>query len=240
MELSETIQSTRSDPERWVRRAQLSAGMGEFGQARSDLERALSLDPTHLAARLELMRIDAHLTALERTLYEQDPWKAVEQHGPAHTDEPRRRAFFETHLSRSVPSYPAVEAMAAWVGRQTVLEVGAGKGLWSRLLRDAGVELLATDHASASATPRWTHVMPLEAAEAVRTLAADVLLVEGDVHDPGGVVRAFRGKAILVRGPALAELNHVLDDGWTCVQAVQIPGWMGRRESVRFLLREHR
>jgi hypothetical protein len=240
-DLSTTIRQTRSDPERWVKRARLSARMGEFRQARGDLQCALSIAPDHLAARLELMRVDAQLERLEREIYQQDPWVAVAVHGPEEARDPRRRGFFETHMGPTVPSITAVEAIASWVGTQTILEIGSGKGLWARLLREAGVEVLATQHPASCRSPSWMTVMPLDAEDALRTLAADVLLLDGDgVGHTADLLHSFRGTAMIVRGGIHAELRDALDAHWTCVHRLQIPSWTLDRDTVRFLVRRSR
>lgn len=239
--MSENIQATRSDPERWVRRAQLSAGMGEFRQARSDLECALAIAPGHLAARLELMRVDAQITRLQRELYQQDPWLAIQVHGPKDERDSRRRGFFETHLSLSVPSLHAVHAIASWVGTQTVLEVGSSKGLWARLLREAGVEMLATEHPSLCRSPHWMTVMPLDAENALRTLAADVLIFDGSrATVTKELIDSFGGMGIIIRGAVHQNLVEGLDQHWSCVHSLQIPSWTVDRDAIRFMVRRSR
>ncbi|MCB9672322.1 MAG: tetratricopeptide repeat protein [Alphaproteobacteria bacterium] len=240
LDLTGTIQISRSDPERWVRRARISISMGELEQAREDLHIALQLDPDCLEARLELLRVDAQLDRLQEELYDQDPWMAVSVHGPGQGLTGRRRAFFEANVATTCPTIAAVEAIASWVGRQTVLEVGAGRGLWSRLLADRGVEMLTTE------SPRrlddlstWTHVLALEPERAVTALSAEVLLVDAHSGVLPDVLARFRGRAAVVLSTGSTALEEGLAASWSCVQTVRLPSFGERPERLRFFVRRH-
>lgn len=56
------------------------------------------------------------------------------------------RDTFTTQYAWAIPSREAVVAIVSHVGDRRLLEVGAGTGLWARLLDDAGVKVTATDN----------------------------------------------------------------------------------------------
>jgi hypothetical protein len=56
-----------------------------------------------------------------------------------------RRNYFAPTYSWSVPTKKAIEEIKAFVGGETVLEIGAGHGLWAKLMSDAGMDIVATD-----------------------------------------------------------------------------------------------
>lgn len=240
--LTSTLHGARRDPDRWVRRAELSMAMGEFEQARSDLTTALSLDPDHLGARLELLRVNAQLERLAEELYEQDPWLAVAVHGPRAAAVRDKRSFFERHLDPTVPTLRAVEAIGSWVGAQTVLHIGSSRGLWPRLLRDRGVEVLATDgDPTHQERPAWTHVMPLAPADAVRTLAADVLMVSAAARATADDLHGHRGNALILLGQDhLEDFLDAVDARWSRLHAIPLPSFGPEADVVRLYTRKDR
>ncbi len=179
---------------------------------------------------LQRLRAEARIARLERIFYDGEPLALLREHGPTGRT-PVGEAFFHAFFARSCPSVPAIEAVADWVGRQTVLEVEAGRGLWSRLLADRGVETLCADGEGA-ARRGWCPRLPLCAGRAIRTLAAEVLLV----HTRAGcsVYERFSGGALLLAGPPVGEPT-----GWRRVESIPLPGW-GEREELGFFVRRWR
>lgn len=236
-QLASAIETSRSDPDRWVRRARLSLSMGEFVQARDDLRRALELDPDHLEARLELLRVDASIDRLRGEVYDQDPWAAVSAHGPGQGVDDRRHGFFRTHLALTCPTIAAVEALVSWVGGQTVLELQAGRGLWSRLLADRGVEVLCSESSRELTGPTWIHALPFAPLKAVQTLVADVLLVDGGRKLDPDVLPAFRGNALVLLGHGDPDLEGSVRESWSVVHTVRVPSFTADHDLVRFFVR---
>jgi hypothetical protein len=70
--------------------------------------------------------------------------------------DPRLRSRLLTKYSFAIPTAAALEAIAAEAADVGVLEVGAGTGYWAHLLRQHGVDVLATDADPApSRSSRW-------------------------------------------------------------------------------------
>lgn len=55
------------------------------------------------------------------------------------------KTTFTKECGFSVPSKEAIQDMKTFIGEDKCLEVGAGRGLWARLLQDEGVVVKATD-----------------------------------------------------------------------------------------------
>ena len=63
-------------------------------------------------------------------------------------EQEKRRKFFIKKFGFSIPSKKAVEKIAEWVKGGKIIEIGAGRGLWARLLSDIGVAVEASDYQS--------------------------------------------------------------------------------------------
>lgn len=234
----------------WVQLAQALRELDQPEQARFALRNALTLAPKHKAARRELVAVEQQLdrAVREAPITELPPWEAVSRYGPG-SGSPR--PVFTTHVSWAVPSPAAIEALVAVTGEGRLLEVGAGLGFWSRLLRDQGVQVIATDsfstHQREAARAPWTAVLREEAVEAVHHHPADVLLLcwpppKGSMATDA--LRAFRGRVVAYvgeRGPhrvtGESTFFEALADGWIETSTVQIPNWPGFSDALTFYAR---
>ena len=52
---------------------------------------------------------------------------------------------FRESFSYAVPSHEAMKELVQWIGGSKVIEIGAGRGLWARLLSEEGVNVEASD-----------------------------------------------------------------------------------------------
>ena len=59
-----------------------------------------------------------------------------------------RRDAFIGKFGFAVPTPFAIQAIKEFVGSRKILEVGAGTGIWARLLSDTGVAIIAVDNRS--------------------------------------------------------------------------------------------
>lgn len=55
------------------------------------------------------------------------------------------KQFVNKHLCYGFPNADVITEIAAFIGDQSCLEIGAGNGLWSRLLTSEGIKVTATD-----------------------------------------------------------------------------------------------
>lgn len=78
-------------------------------------------------------------------------WEDIEKYGPRSkrvqefaTEWTPRRQFTST-FGYATPDKEALEEIYNFVGNDSVLEIGAGKALWAKLLQDMGITVIATD-----------------------------------------------------------------------------------------------
>ncbi len=176
-------------------------------------------------------------------------WQQVTDAGPKGGDgwdgQRGRRDIFIERFGFAAPSPEAVKAISQFVGQRKVLEVGAGTGIWARLLSDAGVEVTAVDDWSG----KYSHSMrvgthyPVErvdGVEAVKRHAHQALfLCWPDYCDPiaADALKAFRGDRLIYIGEG--ELGctgddrfHKMLDHWHQTESVVVPQWPGLHDEL--------
>jgi len=135
--------------------------------------------------------------------------------GPVRLLERRERLVEE--YAWAVPNAAAIAAVA---DEGPILEVGAGGGYWAMLLRQAGVDVIATD--PDPPTERWSPVAPVRAQDVVADHPDRALLL---VWPSGGD-----------RWAAEALAGY---EGDTCIYVGEGPGGATADEQFHRLLREH-
>lgn len=237
-QLTAQIERQPSDAAAWAELGQVLAQAGELEAAKFALRNALALAPGDGAAREALGRV-ARLLAAEvgRGIPEAlGPWEAVASLGPGRGTRPH----FTEHCAWAVPSREAVERIAALVGRDRLLEVGAGRGLWARLIADAGAEVVAVDLKRLA--PAWFEVREQSARQAVAEVEAAVLLLCWP-HPKSGMaseaLQAFRGDTVIYVGESGAgrvtgedAFFEALRGGWSLAETLAIPTWPGFSDAL--------
>lgn len=151
----------------------------------------------------------------------------------------------------AVPSRDAIALIAGYVGQRRVLEIGAGRGLWARLLAGAGVDIIATDVMPGALSPTenltirdnpppdltYSPVELLDAVAAVERYAdREVLLMCWPaLSEPyaAEALRAFHGDIVVYVGEAKGgctggdALHDALASGWREASEIAIPQWDG-------------
>lgn len=180
-------------------------------------------------------------------------WEEIRAAGPEGGRDPYSRAGFEARRSFTdnfawaVPSPEAVEVIRDFARPGTILEVGAGRGLWAALVTEPGrVRVIATDafssHGMEAVSPEglYAHVERLSHQEAMAKYGrADVLmLVWSPYNDPmaaetlalfeqlGGRRLVFIGESEYGCTADDAFFDR-LNDRWEMVGEVDIPQWQG-------------
>ena len=175
-------------------------------------------------------------------------YEVIEQLGPSGEadelgvilDVPQRRTF-RYLFSYGIPSKAAILGIGDFAGGQPICEVGAGRGLWAKLLTAAGVAVDATDHA---VTPEGLsrkksgyfdesrHLFhPVRTAFARQAAAAVTALY------------AFRGDRLVyvgtTRGGCTADDSFFdrLASDWTLDRELPIPTWDGIGDRVQLYRR---
>lgn len=167
---------------------------------------------------------------------------------------PRRRRFMERY-GWAVPTPAAVSAIADFVGSDRLLELGAGAGLWARLLAAVGLSITATDDFSWGAGRgdrtslpsgfavefgRFFPVEKLDAAAAVKRYAdcSCLLLIWPPPDRDMALVAlaAFAGNKLVFVGDPHASGNEQfhkeLDARWPLQERLALPNWPGVHDAV--------
>jgi hypothetical protein len=179
-------------------------------------------------------------------------------HGEAASFEPSWRPHLARAYSWAIPNRAALCAIAEEAGPAGVMEVGAGTGYWSALLRRQGVDVVATD----AAPPRpdlgqeynlwhpgattFVEVRQQDAQAAASEAGARALLMcwPPSISEMGfDAVSAYRGPVVVYVGEWSAgstgtpRLHQLLESEWDLVRVVDIPTWWGREDKVRVFRR---
>lgn len=162
-----------------------------------------------------------------------------------------QRGFFAQRFSWAIPSMLAIQEIAEFADGETILEIGAGMGLWARLLRDSGVKVVATDPypGTSYSDPQREYVGVYTTVEKLTDEQALVAYPDADVlmlcwppyQDPMAdyALRAFTGSRVVYIGEYLGGCNatdrffYQLEE-WSALQIRQIllPQWAGIHDSL--------
>jgi len=161
----------------------------------------------------------------------------------AYAQTARRRTFIAFY-SWAVPSRSAINAIAAFAGGRSLLEVCAGSGLWSRLLAETGVKVIATD--AGPPTQTYLPVLTQEAEGAVREHpeCRALLLCWPPFRDGCAyrALRAFAGDRAVFAGDARfaadRQFHELLKQEWVLQESLAIPAWPGLEDQAYLFLRK--
>ena len=157
----------------------------------------------------------------------------------------RREEFLEK-FGFAVPTLVAIQAIQEFVDGRGVLEVGAGTGIWARLLSDAGVKVTAADNRSTkySLSMRvgtYYDVQKMGAVAAVKRYRshAALMLCWPDYNGPMAAtcLAAFQGDRVIYIGEGSGGCTgddrfHGMLRRWHEVRAVPIPQWPGIHDEL--------
>ena len=171
------------------------------------------------------------------------------------TDYERRRQFVRQY-GWSVPTKEAVEQLKDFIGDDQVIEIGAGIGLWAKLLQDEGVPVVATDNFELATDPKadyitrdppFTTIEDLDHEESLQSYPEHgvLMFIWPPCDDPmaTSALKAFRGNKVIYIGEfrgctANDEFHDILDSNWTETNRIYIPHWHGISDSVMLLVRK--
>ena len=88
--------------------------------------------------------------------------QALEYFGKKHTDviqEYYKRDYFTKNYGWSIPDKKSLQKVKRFIGSDQVLEIGSGYGLWAKLMKDMGINVIATD---ALSDPEQKKYRPLD------------------------------------------------------------------------------
>lgn len=157
----------------------------------------------------------------------------------------KKRNLFTSTLSWAIPSMIAIQAIREFVGSTPIVEIGAGRGLWSHLLQMNQVTVIPTDIEAPSAT-----FTPIELSDA--TTAVEKYL------RPGGCLltcwpnvcsdyatnalkvaleKDLIDKVIYIGEPEGGctgddEFHEIMEQHFVRIQQVEIPQWWGIHDTL--------
>lgn len=155
-----------------------------------------------------------------------------------------RRNLFIENYGWSVPTLKAVKEIKNFVGGDQVLEIASGYGLWAKLMKDAGINIVATDlqiEVPESQTyykpkrKQYTDIEVLSHLDALNKYGhfGVMMLVWPPYANPLAheALKSFRGNKIILIGEG--ESGCTGDDNFYCllskewqeVKRVEIPRW---------------
>lgn len=163
----------------------------------------------------------------------------------SYNDEFKRRDAFVKRFSWAVPSQAAIDAIHSFVDSAQVVEINAGRGLWTHLLEQAGVNIIATDVTPPKLT--FAAVRPLEATAAVQkylepggvlmtcwpdylaSYAADALKWALENNRCTKVVYIGEGNGGCTGDD---ELHNIFETQFELSHYIRIPQWYGIRDDL--------
>jgi uncharacterized UPF0146 family protein len=149
------------------------------------------------------------------------------------------RQIFVKYFSWAIPSVESILEIKKFANNEQILEVGAGNGLWARLLKNAGCNIFATDNFSThntdkAAIKRYIEVEFLSNSQAIQKYnEANVLFLcwppTNSMSDES--IKLFKGNKLIYIGEGNGgatgsdEFHSILWDDWKVVGNIIIPRW---------------
>lgn len=161
----------------------------------------------------------------------------------------KQREDFRSQYSYAVPTDGAITRIKTFIAGDCVLEVGAGRGLWAKLLSDADVAIEATDVCRPEQSPyepltrssdMFFGVKIKDAELAVLTTKVNCLLL---VWPPNSAMawtalRRFSGNKVVYIGDPNGNVTadhlfvDLLRNSFELVDQIEIPQWVASPDVV--------
>ncbi len=161
-----------------------------------------------------------------------------------------RNLIFVHMFGWSIPSLNCLEQALNFIGNDTVLEIAAGVGFWSALLRSKNIVVHATSivdnryyNDKAMEHNIWTSVEILDGAHAVQKYTdANCLFLSWGNGILYETLPLFKGNKIIIIGEHEGGCTDYLSvddfDEFELLQCITIPRWMGLCDDMRFYVRK--
>jgi len=166
----------------------------------------------------------------------------------------RRKQFIENY-GWSVPTKEAIEKLKSFIGGEQVLEVGSGLGLWAKLMRDIGINIIATEMEPDSSKNNYigervphTEIERINGMEAISKYGnSGVLFISWPPYDnplANDIVKSFKGNKIIFVGEGSGGCTGddsffcTIQNQWQEAGSVQIPRWTGIYDKIVLFVRK--
>jgi hypothetical protein len=162
------------------------------------------------------------------------------------------RNSFTDIFSWSIPCRKSLDALLSFIDGDKVLEIGAGRGLWSALFRSSGLEVECTSrsiHHDSSADPMDLSISPMGTWTTVELLDSEEAIAKySDIKclfvfwDSGALseLELFKGNKLIIIGEYDGCTGYIEDGdhGFTEVDIISIRRWHGIHDSIRVYTRK--
>ena len=163
------------------------------------------------------------------------------------------RLTFCKNYSWAIPTPDAINRLVElFAGKGMILSVGAGRGLWERILKDRGLPVIATDafksHGVETGGRMFTEVLKLNHLAAIDSFpAATTLMLCWPSFNEEFACEAlehFRGDFLLYIGEeecgctATFSFFHLLVKEWNLTETIDILNWKGIYDSIQIYERK--
>ncbi len=193
-------------------------------------------------------------------------WEEIKKNGPYGIDfshkfdkisnEFERRDFFTHNYGWSVPNEESIREIKEFINGDRIIEVGAGYGLWARLLQDIGVNIFPTNkrYKSKQDEKHIPHNIQFTKVEKINNLKAlekygdfEVLMMSWPPYSGSmayNSLKAFKGNKLIFIGEGQGgctgcdKFFKLLYRKWERVKEVSIPQWMGMHDELFLYKRE--
>ena len=165
-----------------------------------------------------------------------------------------RRDDFVKEYGWSVPSKKAIEKIKGFVGNDSIVEVGSGYGLWAKLLKDEGINIIATDafrEEDKNFVPndtRYIDIENLNNEEAMEKYGDySVLMMSWPPYHNSmsyDTISKFKGHKFIYIGEGHGgctggqDFHDALNREWGIVEEICIPQWSGLHDNLVFYQRK--
>ncbi len=168
----------------------------------------------------------------------------------------RRRDKYTKNIAWAVPDEETIKKIKAFVGGKTVLEVGAGRGLWAKILQKYGIHTRPVDNFSGYGNKEvdqneenlYTKVENVSGEKVTQQRSSDVLLMIWPPFDNDlafNVLNNFSGNKFIYIGEREGGANangnffDLLSEKWNQLTELDIKQWAGIGDSIFFYTRKN-
>ena len=163
-----------------------------------------------------------------------------------------KREYFAAEYGWSVPDKKAIKEIQEFIGGDSVLEIGAGYGMWAKLMQDAGISITPTDSFSnrGAFVPLDKSFTNIEDANANKAIGKyrnhNVLMIVWPPYcDPfaANSLKKFTGNKLIFIGEGYKgctaddEFFDILTNEWSRIKRVDIPRWVCKHDSLELWVR---
>jgi hypothetical protein len=164
------------------------------------------------------------------------------------------RSKFVREFSWAIPTIDVVGKIRDATLGKKILEVGAGNGLWAKLLKMSGSEIIATDSFESHGFSEDNTYLPVHNLEAVAAIEqnrdCDVLMLIWPAYDTDmaeRALKAFKGSTVVYIGEGYSGCNandaffEELAENWDEVRFdddIYVPQWSGIHDSLEIYRRK--